>query len=335
MESKCNVKIIACHLDGPESDTGYENKGYLRSLEEFSKNAQIPIDLEFFNRLVKEKDPILEDYKKSMDGQNPLILLCGNKKQRSWMVESNYEDFPPYEVTREYIETVQWTGKNWKVDKFEYHQHLYGNYFFAVKQKFYLTEAELQGQKKQEDAESKKQIHKYVVRPFTDMRLARRKFEKTNEGISYVYLEDKLPETEIYLIKLKPGSVESLLKQIDNKGYVPAENPYVCGLGLMYPDVHRKFKHITTVTTHYYHGEEKYFFCLDFQDTEYRALLRLSQKEMDLENKKWWYAVKLKSKVKKVKVVKKVEVKEEPIDNRSLRERAEDFDELQDLADMY
>jgi hypothetical protein len=94
-------------------------------------------------------------------------------------------------------------------------------------------------------------LDSFPVSPCNDLQENLDHFDWHYEGIKKQKLVFKNQSMDgvqsIEIIKCKPGTYEIILREIDERGYIPAPMPYLLGLGVQNLDVIKKYKWITSL----------------------------------------------------------------------------------------
>lgn len=97
------------------------------------------------------------------------------------------------------------------------------------------------------------------------------------------------PKT-VELIKCDPGETEAILKQIGDRGFMPAPSPYVLGLGVQHPGVIEKYRYIVSL-------DEANLLPLGDGDPSFLDLYWDGERNLNLASRAcgwfgdWWFAV--------------------------------------------
>jgi len=103
----------------------------------------------------------------------------------------------------------------------------------------------------------------------------------------------------VKLIKCNSGYNEEVLKEIDKRGYILVPTPYLLGLGIKYPEIHKKYKNIVSLDVEniFLRRKVKYFLNLSWSNRN------KSRKKWEINTlnwcgrwykNKWWFAVTAK-----------------------------------------
>lgn len=132
----------------------------------------------------------------------------------------------------------------------------------------------------------------YTVQPLNDIKANMDKFDWAYSWLENVSFKTPAKDEplEIELIQCRIGQTEDILKEIDERGYIPAPSPYLLGLGVQYPKVHKEYKYIVSLDEKnlLLDGDGDPCFLSLGWDGERRLGLATRAGEWDVD---WWFAV--------------------------------------------
>ena len=132
----------------------------------------------------------------------------------------------------------------------------------------------------------------FVVNPLNDIKGNMENFDWAYDKFAQLTFKVEAsggPKT-IELIQCDPGETESILKQIDDRGFMPAPSPYVLGLGVQHPGAIEEYKYIVSL-------DEANLLPDGGGDPSFLDLYWYGERRLDLTrraggwNDRWWFAV--------------------------------------------
>ena len=136
-------------------------------------------------------------------------------------------------------------------------------------------------------------IPSYNVLPINEIEPNLKKFNKYYNWIQKKHFEFKLKSNglrKIELIKCQPKQTHQILKEMEERGYLPAPSPYLLGIGIQYPGAVEKYGAIVSLDQNnlfVHEGGELCFLDVFWQEGCY---LNLAESK-DVWDPRWWFAV--------------------------------------------
>jgi hypothetical protein len=134
----------------------------------------------------------------------------------------------------------------------------------------------------------------FVVTPLNNMKGNAKHFDWVYDHITKTNLKFKVESNDgpktVELIKCKPGETEDVLKEIDERGFMPVPSPYVLGLGVQHPAVIKEYGWIVSL-------DEQNLLLSDDGDPCFLSLGWDDERVLSLTRRAggwngiWWFAV--------------------------------------------